>query len=400
MSEFSKSAIKRVDSLYNYMVGIIKGDSGVELIKQNNILETNYFPTDIVTLFDKLFENNFTVEQMKAPSNKLFNLLHKTLEKEGEDIDKGDTFLYYMKLDNIRLEELLQSAKGAIRSVNEKYGINEIGELIKIFNDFKKIDSHYVLKENVLFPILEKRWREHKCVKLMWSFHDDIRKNIKKILELLLESTLDIKQFNSSVAKLYFDIYTIIFRENNVLFPIIKTTIEDEILDEMLFESRGLGFSFVKRKEILIENKNIDKMTDKSGENISLSTGTLTLNQLELIFSNLPVDMTYVDENNIVKYYSNPPHRIFPRTNAIIGREVQNCHPPESVDVVNRIVESFRSGEKKDASFWIQMGKKFILIRYFAIWDNQSVFRGTLEVSQEISDIKKLEGERRLLDWD
>jgi len=111
------------------------------------------------------------------------------------------------------------------------------------------------------------------------------------------------------------------------------------------------------------------------------------------------VDITYVDENDTVRFYSNPPHRIFARTPAIIGRKVQFCHPPESVHVVEQIVNSFRSGEKSVASFWIHMGPKFVLIQYFAVRDAEGNYRGTLEVSQEISEIQKLEGDRRLLDW-
>ena len=111
------------------------------------------------------------------------------------------------------------------------------------------------------------------------------------------------------------------------------------------------------------------------------------------------MDITFVDENDEVKFFSNPPHRIFPRTPAIIGRKVQFCHPPESVHIVNRIVDSFKSGEKSVASFWLHMGPKFVLIQYFAVRNEQGEYRGTLEVSQEISEIQKIEGDRRLLDW-
>lgn len=130
-----------------------------------------------------------------------------------------------------------------------------------------------------------------------------------------------------------------------------------------------------------------------------LATGELTLEQIDLVFSHLPVDITFVDENNRVKYFSLPKHRIFPRTTGIINRRVQDCHPHESVEIVNKIVDSFRSGEKDEASFWIRMGEKFVLIRYFAVRDKEGNYRGVLEVSQEISGIQGITGERRLLDW-
>jgi hypothetical protein len=128
-------------------------------------------------------------------------------------------------------------------------------------------------------------------------------------------------------------------------------------------------------------------------------TGEINIEQLELIFDNLPVDITYVDDNDTVVYYSDPKHRIFPRTISIIGRKVQNCHPHDSVHIVNKIVESFKSGKKDEASFWIKMGDKFILIKYIALRNSKNEYKGVLEVSQEVSDIRKLKGEKRLLDW-
>ena len=132
---------------------------------------------------------------------------------------------------------------------------------------------------------------------------------------------------------------------------------------------------------------------------INLGTGKVNVEQIKLIFNHLPVDITFVDENNKVCYFSTPPKRIFPRTTAIIGREVSNCHPPESVHVVEQIVESFRSGEKDQADFWIKMRGEYILIQYFAVRDENGNYKGVIEVSQEISGIKALEGEKRLLDW-
>ncbi|OYT17326.1 MAG: hypothetical protein B7C24_03145 [Bacteroidetes bacterium 4572_77] len=133
---------------------------------------------------------------------------------------------------------------------------------------------------------------------------------------------------------------------------------------------------------------------------VDLGTGAILPEQIKLIFNHLPVDITYVDEHNKVQYYSTPKHRIFPRTQAVLGRDVHNCHPPDSVHVVEEIVESFRNGKKDRASFWIHMGPNFVLIQYFAVRDARNVFKGTLEVSQEISEIQSLQGDRRLLDWD
>ena len=133
---------------------------------------------------------------------------------------------------------------------------------------------------------------------------------------------------------------------------------------------------------------------------VDLGTGYLSPSQLILMMENLPVDITFVDENDEVCYFSGAKHRIFPRAKAIIGRKVQNCHPKESVHIVNEIVEAFRNGTKDHADFWIQMKGRFIHIRYFALRDEKNVYKGTIEVSQDVSEIRSLQGERRLLEWE
>jgi DUF438 domain-containing protein len=133
---------------------------------------------------------------------------------------------------------------------------------------------------------------------------------------------------------------------------------------------------------------------------IRSETGTLTAEQALMIFSALPVDLSYVDEYNKLRYFSRPKDRIFPRSPAAIGRDVKNCHPPESVHIVEEIIDAFRSGKQDVVSFWIEVRGRFVLIQYFALRDAENSYRGVLEVSQDISDIRKLEGQRRLLQWD
>jgi PAS domain S-box-containing protein len=135
-------------------------------------------------------------------------------------------------------------------------------------------------------------------------------------------------------------------------------------------------------------------------DGVELRTGQLTTEQLNLLLTHLPVDISFVDANGFVRYYSNTPNRIFKRSPAIIGRHVEKCHPAKSVDKVKKIVSAFAAGEKDTAQFWIELGGKFIYIRYFAVRDEKGKFVGTLEVSQDVTEIRKLEGKRRLLDWE
>jgi PAS domain S-box-containing protein len=229
----------------------------------------------------------------------------------------------------------------------------------------------------------------------MWSFHDDIRRNIKGIREQLSQGISDIKAFNRRVGDVFFNMLAIKFREEKILFPYILASISQEQLMTMDIESRELGYPYIQ------PDKPVAPQTASAavGDRLDLATGLLTVEQIKLIFNHLPVDITYVDENDKVCYFSTPKKRIFPRTTAIIGREVKNCHPPESVHVVEQIVDSFKKGEKNQADFWIKMKGEYILIQYFAVRDEGGHYKGVIEVTQEISDIKAIEGEKRLLDW-
>ena len=399
MSEFSKTAEQRIDKLTKYTIGLFKGENGLELVKKYDIITDNFVPSDILETFNNMFAYESDIEKIKMVSNKLFNILYKAFnEYPAIEIPKN-SFLEYLKKDNEYILGVLDKAKPAIQAIN-KTGVTKehLSEIKKHFTELIKIDGHYTLKENVLFPALENNWEHYDCLKLMWSFHDDIRKNIKKTIDIIDAKEFDLMLFNKVSTVVYFNIKTIVFREEKVLFPTILETISKSDLNQMLKESIDIGYSYIDSKKIKISASK--SKIDKSGI-ITFDTGQVTIKEAELIFNHLPVDLTYVDKNDTVKYFSTPKHRIFPRTTAIIGRKVQDCHPPESVDVVEKIVKAFEEGKKDKAAFWIKMGPKMmVLIQYFAVRDENNDFMGTLEVSQEVSEIMNLKGERRLLDWE
>jgi hypothetical protein len=274
---------------------------------------------------------------------------------------------------------------------------NVRGELKDKLVDLQKIDLHYQIKENVFFPLVESFLPDYRCLQVMWSFHDDIRRNLKEVIHLLDISVIDLSRFNRLSGDIFFNIYAIKFREERILFPVISVIVSEEKLNALLPESIEIGFPYVQ-PEVPGGNASVSK--NEKTVDVDLKTGSLSPEQIRLIFNHLPVDITYVDENNKVKFFSTPEKRIFRRTNSIIGRDVKNCHPHESVHVVEQIVEAFRNGEKDKASFWIQMKGEFILIQYFAIRDESGNYKGVVEVSQEITEIRNLNGEQRLLDWD
>lgn len=132
---------------------------------------------------------------------------------------------------------------------------------------------------------------------------------------------------------------------------------------------------------------------------IELETGMLSTEEVEAILNNLPVDITFIDKEDRVGYFNKPEGRIFARTKAVIGRKVQQCHPQKSIHMVNRILDSFKRGERDVAEFWINVKDRQVYIRYFPVRDEDGEYLGTMEVTQDITDIRKIEGEKRLLDW-
>ncbi len=395
MSEFTQKSKSRVSRLTDYFVGLINGKNGSELLKEFQILETRFSPLDIVAVFDNIFNIGADIEEIKVASNKLFNILYKSLsEREKQDLSEIPVFKHLIE-DNAGVKGCLSRASKSIKLINKKYDREVINRLIRDFNEIEKFTIHYTVVENIVFPEIEKNWEHFQCLKLMWSFHDDIRQNIKRAVKTLKSEPFDLKLFNKISSKIYFNINTIIFREENILYPVMIDTMDKDIFIKMLNQ---LGEFNLMYSEVISGEKRLRQVASDSNL-IKFATGEMSPEQIESVFNHLPVDITFVDENDKVKYYSTPPHRIFPRTTGVIGRTVQNCHPHESVEIVNKIIRSFKKGEKDIASFRIKKGKQYLLIRYFAIRDNDNNYKGILEVSQEISEIQNLKGEHRLLDW-
>lgn len=397
MSEFSAHKALRIQKLQLVFEAIMYKQNALASIKANQEAIDAITAHDVIELVDTMVKATIPIKLLKEGINKFLNVaLHPLMKVPYTPPQKG-TFLDCCVQNNLLLSERLKALRPQLVQINKTPENATLkNQLIAQFNDIAGFEKYYIIKENILFPAIEKRWPDFRCLQVMWSFHDDIRRNLKEIIVLLSAPTLDKTQFNKVLGDIYFNMFAIINREERILFPHIETTFTAEQLDALFNESIEMGFPYynpVKTTPTIPTEK-----TMQYGE-IDLSTGNLTAEQIILLFSHLPVDITYVDENNTVKFYSNPPHRIFPRTNAIIGRDVRNCHPPESVHVVEEIIENFREGKKEVASFWIKMKAQFILIQYFAVRDQQGVYKGVIEVSQEISEIKALEGERRLLDW-
>lgn len=401
MSEFTHKQQERKTRLLTFCLQIINADKPVTAVEQNRDIMETVTAQEVIWVVDELVKQKIGIQELKKGVNKVLNLFYNSLNKIPHSDFPDKSFLFYLKCNNSEMEIRLKKLKPLIRQINNEEVTIQLKNIIKLgFVDLQIFSNHYIIKENVLFPVLENYWSDYRCLQVMWSFQDDIKRNIKEIIQLLETDTseFDMDEFNRLAGAIFFNMYAIKFREEKILFPQIIKTINSADLDKMLFDSLTMKWPYIT-PEINLKDVTYKKQETKLNE-INLNTGFLFPEQIILMLNHLPIDITFVDEYNKVKYFSSPKKRIFPRSAAIIDRDVNNCHPPESVHVVEKIVESFRKGIKSHAKFWINIGNETVLIQYFAVRDENGIYKGVLEVSQEVSEIKSITGEKRLLEWD
>jgi DUF438 domain-containing protein len=269
-----------------------------------------------------------------------------------------------------------------------------------------EVDKHYLRKENQLFPFLELHGVEGPS-KVMWAIHDDIRALLKQARTTIAGDDAALAVSTClALAKMVDDMVT---KEEKVLHPMAIDTLSDEEWARIRAGEGDIGYAFITDVPAWPAAGDAGAAGAPAGTAgqagpaspaglLDLKTGGLSLEELNLVLGALPIDFQYVDEHDKVRFYSEG-HRIFPRSPGVIGRKVQNCHPPASVHKVQQIIDAFRAGEKDSAEFWIEMQGKFLHIRYFAIRDEAGAYRGVVETVQDATAVRALEGQRRLLDW-
>ncbi|OIJ13933.1 PAS domain S-box protein [Anaerobacillus alkalilacustris] len=304
-----------------------------------------------------------------------------TFFKENREIDKFVNFKLSLHKDQYQRDQ---------SDENKEKLFNDLTELLEI-------DNHYSRKENLLFPYLEKVGI-FGPTKVMWGVDDRIRAAIKEARNQLNDGTRQLEELITKVEYIIEEVSEMIYKEENILLPMsMEKLTEDEWL-KIEREGDVIGYTFIdpptpwqpERADLL------DQSFMKEGV-IQLETGILSLDQIELMMNHLPIDITFIDENDVVRYFSHGKERIFHRTKSIIGRTVQNCHPPQSAHIVNALLDDFKSGKKDVEDFWINFHNKFVYIRYFAVRDQDGTYKGTVEFTQNIQPIQAITGEKRLM---
>lgn len=300
----------------------------------------------------------------------------------------------------------------ATNKIADKTDFNLIKDDLKVLHDvakhFKESIKHYLREENVLFPYIEKHGLTEPPAQ-MWIDHDKIRELEKKLFDLLdlaEKKAGKYSEFKEQLLKTVGSLTNLIashfFKENNILFPTSMRLISPQEWKDIRHEFDEIGYCCFTPKGVTkaLEIEEGGKLPEevKAEGMIEFETGPLPIAFIEPILNSLPIDVTFVDHEDKVRYFSKGDERIFVRTKAIIGRSVVNCHPEKSYHVVNQILTDFRNGKRTVAEFWIELEGQKIYIRYFAVHDKEGKYLGCLEVSQDITEIQKLEGQKRLLD--
>ena len=365
-------------------------------------------------------------EEILDKMDELLNLFDGVLVRAENEYPENHPLWVYLEEINA-VEKVAREADELLKQ--EKFIKNP---WLGIFDSLAQWRTHLSRKQNQLYPMLEDHGFD-RPTRIMWTFDDGVRDAISASYALLREDKYE--EFLASVPETLEKLRDLNSKELEVLLPTSYKLLSDEEFVRMSKNDHEIGYAIIDPPGLYvvpgINDSAAQLNANNSGQNgvsneflndlagllskyvgpvggaavnkdavLDVATGKLTLEQINLLFRHLPVDLSYVDENELVKFYSDTPHRIFPRSANVIGREVKNCHPAKSVHIVEEIVEKFRSGEQSQAEFWINKPGLFIYVIYTAVRDENGKFRGVLEMMQDCTHIRSLEGSRTLLTWD
>ena len=337
-------------------------------------------------------------------------VLNGHIDQSGaRQVPEGHPVDVFMK-ENRELLKVTRKAEqllGILYSVSEDNFREHTLHILSCFNDLMDVDKHYKRKEYLVFPYLEKKDITGPPM-VMWGKHDEIREQLKACIEILRTEGLKKADLEDAVELLFAPVLKALEdmtkKEEDILFPMCMDVLATDDWWQIHRQTLEFGFTLYdpevdwKPEGVTDEGSSEKGVLSESGA-IQLPSGSFTAGEIMAILNTAPFDMTFVNKNDKVKYFTQGTERIFARSRSIINRDVRLCHPPGSVHVVEKIIDDFRSGKASHAPFWIQMRGKFIHIEYFALRGENGEYLGTLEVSQDLTDLRKLEGEQRILSY-
>ena len=409
MSEYINNHTKGKEALKRVLRQLHEGKAVEEVKGEFAALLQDVGAMDIAEIEQELVQEGMPLVEIKRLCDVHVAVFRESLETQQKPDTVPGHPVYTFLAENgaaVRVLDALEDALTALKAAPDADRLERAREHLR---ELRKYEKHYLRKENILFPFLEKHGFSGPSA-VMWAIHDDVRAWWKSLDALLSDGPGDDPaafgaQLDEIFAPLDTAIREMFYKEENILYPTALEKLSGEEWWQVRQQSPKVGYCYVEPghqwppKATALEAAwtTVEETGSPAGL-LHLDTGTLTPQEVNLLLTHLPVDITYVDAEDTVRFFSQSRERIFPRSPAIIGRKVQKCHPPASVHLVQRILDDFRAGRRDVAEFWIRMRGKFIHIRYFALRDEAGEYQGTIEVTQEIGRIRELEGERRLLD--
>jgi DUF438 domain-containing protein len=411
MSEIINNRQQRIDIMKDLIRRLHQGVSEEQVKVQLETLlgEADY--SDVFLMEMQLIQEGIPQKRIQQLCDAHTRVLKKHLDLQETPQTTSGHPVHTFIMEN---KELIKTAQQIRHDITEMEKMDDrqdvTGQMQAIqsgLNLLTDVDKHYRRKENLLFPYFEKKNMPGPPA-VMWGKHDELR----EMLKISLEGLQGITAINGSEAKAYNliaiqplleAIEDMIYKEEKILLPTAMDLLTEQDWYEIYLQSAEIGYCLYVPEFEWQPSGGVQmeiKQTAAHENRIQMPTGSFYLPELISALTTMPFDITFVDREDTVRYFSPGKERIFDRSRAIIGRKVQYCHPPKSVQTVNKIINDFKTGKQDQARFWIQMGPRFIYIVYYALRDAQGSYQGTLEVTQDVTDIKKLEGERRLLAFD
>lgn len=408
MAELLDNRAKRIQALKQIITGLHQGTPQDQVRQQLKELVRQTDASEIAAMEQQLIADGMPVAEVMAMCD-----LHSQVVSEILVNRATDPVLPGHPVDTFRREN--QALLAATRALREQLAAllggedadpAELGPLQLRFNALMDVDKHYARKENLLFPVLERHGISGPS-KVMWGKDDEVRELLRGVGEMLgaRASVGEWRVAAQAVVEPALQaVEEMVRKEEEILLPMALEALNATEWGEIWAQTPQFGYCLCEPGDeyhppapslLQIEGAPPDTRAP-----FLSATGALTIEQLKGLFAVLPLDVTFVDAEDRVRYFSENGGRVFARPRTILGRKVQHCHPPSSVDVVERILADFRAGRQDACSFWINFKGRFVQIRYFAVRGEQGQYLGTLEVTQDLSEARALEGERRLLEYD
>lgn len=358
-------------------------------------------PAEIAAMEEALIRDGLPVSEIHRLCDLHVGIFRESLDRAAElSVPPGHPLAAYLA-ENQALARAADRFVDLVRRAASEPFFSLAAELRAALDDLATVERHYARKENQLFPALERHGFSGPS-QVMWSLHDDVRRMLKG-LRAAIEAG-DAAALSASAPEAARAVVEMIYKEEKILFPTALQLLSDDEWRRIRAGDDEIGYALIPPPppwpaDAAAPASAESPSVTPSGR-LRLHTGELTLQQIDRMLLALPVEISFVDDTDEVRYYSGHNERIFPRSPGVIGRKVQNCHPPKSVHMVNAILAAFRNGTRDVAEFWIPFKDKFLLITYHAVRDEHGRYLGALEVTQDITRIRTLTGERRLLQWE